>query len=197
MTVIAAIVHPGGVTMGGDSALTDDDFDQSLMAETKVFAKGEFLIGGSGSARGGQLMRFVFTPPKRPSKMDADQYMATIWIDELREVFKRGGHMYFDEKGGEESSSTNALVAYRGNLWVMYGGDLQIERLRDTYSVIGSGGNVALGALYATKDLIDSNPKKRIELALKAACAYNAACRPPYTILTQEWPKPKATSARE
>lgn len=195
MTCIVAIVHPGGVTMGGDSALTDDDFNQSLMAETKVFAKGEFLIGGSGSARGGQLMRFAFTPPRRPSKMDADQYMATLWIDSLRDVFKKGGHMWVQEQGGEESSSTNALVAYRGNLWIMYGGDLQIERLRDAYAVIGSGGNVALGALHATKDLPDLAPKKRVELALKAACAYNAACRPPFTILAQEWPKPKKVAA--
>lgn len=185
MTCIAAIVQAGSVTIGGDSALTDDDFNQSSMAETKVFFHGEeFLIGGSGSARGGQLMRFRFIPPKRPAKMDMDKYMATLWIDELRRVFKDGGHMYFETHGGEESSTTNALIGYRGGLWIMYGADLQIERLRDAYAVIGSGGNVALGALYATKDIVDMTPRRRIEIALKAACQYNAACRPPFTIMT-------------
>jgi ATP-dependent protease HslVU (ClpYQ) peptidase subunit len=189
MTCIAALVHDGGITMGGDSALTDDDFNQASMAETKVFFKGEFLFGGSGSARGGQLMRFRFQPPKRTRGQDADEYMATTFIDELRDVFKKGGHMYIEEQGSEESSGTNALIAYRGGLWVMYGADLQIERLRDAYAVIGSGGNVALGALFATKDIVDITPKKRIEIALKAATAYNAAVRPPFTILTLE---PKA-----
>jgi len=190
MTCIVAIAQGGRVVMGGDSALTADDFSQLSMAETKVFRKGEFLIGGSGSARGGQLMRFRFTPPKRPRLMDADEYMATLWIDELREVFKRGGHMYIEEQGGEESSSTNALVAYRGSVWLMEGDDLQIERLRDPYVTIGSGGIVALGALYATKDIVDITPEKRVKLALEAACKYNAACRPPFVIETLE-PKTK------
>ena len=186
MTCIVAIVHDGQVTMGGDSALTSDDWSQLSMAETKVFRKGDFLIGGSGSARGGQLMRFAFNPPKRPSRMNVDQYMATLWINSLRKVFKDGGHMWFEKEGGEESSSTNALIAYRGGVWLMEGSDLQIERLRDPYITIGSGGIVALGALYATKDVVDMNAKTRAKIALEAACKYNAACRPPFTILTLE-----------
>jgi len=196
VTVVAAIIHNGAVTMGGDSALTDDWFNQSLMAETKVFfhpENPEFLIGGSGSARGGQLMRFKFTPPKRPSRMDADKYMATLWIDALRKTFSEGGHTYYETQGGEESTSTNALIAYRGGLWIMYD-DFQIERLRDPYAVIGSGGVTALGSLHTSKDIVDMQPRKRIEAALKAACAYNAACRPPFTIMTLE-PKRKVVPA--
>jgi ATP-dependent protease HslVU (ClpYQ) peptidase subunit len=190
MTCIVALAHNGAVTIGGDSALTDDDFNQASMAETKVFRKGEFLIGGSGSARGGQLMRFRFTPPKRPRGMDADEYMATLWVDELRKVFKTGGHTFFETEGGEESSSTNGLIGYRGSIWVMYGADFQIERLRDAYAVIGSGGNIALGAMHATRDIVDLKPEKRVKIALEAACRYNAACRPPFTIDTLE-PKKK------
>jgi ATP-dependent protease HslVU (ClpYQ) peptidase subunit len=186
VTCVVAIAQGGRVVMGGDSALTADDFAQLSMAETKVFFKGEFLIGGSGSARGGQLMRFKFTPPKRPRSMDADEYMATLWIDELREVFKRGGHMAFEEAGSEESSTTNALIGYRGNIWLMEGTDLQIERLRDAYAVIGSGGTVAQGALFATKDIVGLDPARRVKMALEAACRYNAACRPPFTIETLE-----------
>jgi ATP-dependent protease HslVU (ClpYQ) peptidase subunit len=184
MTCVLAIAQGGRVVMGGDSALTDDDFNQSSMAETKVFVKGDFLIGGSGSARGGQLLRFRFTPPKRPRGMDADEYMATLWIDELRSVFKKGGHTYLETEGGEESSSANFLIGYRGDIWVMYGADFQIERLRDTYAAIGAGASIALGALYATRD--QGLSVKRVESALRAACAYNAACRPPFTILTLE-----------
>jgi ATP-dependent protease HslVU (ClpYQ) peptidase subunit len=182
MTCIVAIAHGGRVVMGGDSALTADDFSQLSMAETKVFRHGDFLVGGSGSSRGGQLMRFKFKAPARPKRMDADQYMATLWVDELRRVFKDGGHLYFEEQGGEESSSTNALVAYRGAVWVMYGADFQIERVRDPYIAIGAGAPIALGALHATQ--AEGATRKRVEAALRAACAYNAACRPPFTILT-------------
>jgi ATP-dependent protease HslVU (ClpYQ) peptidase subunit len=190
VTCIVAIAQGGRVIMGGDSALTDDDMQQSSMAETKVFLKGEFLIGGSGSARGGQLMRFKFAPPKRPRGMDPDEYMATLWIDELRKIFKAGGHTFFETEGGEESSSTNGLIGYRGSIWVMYGADFQIERLRDPYAVIGSGGVLALGALFATKDIVDLKPERRVKVALEAACKYNASCRPPFTIATLE-PKKK------
>jgi len=189
VTCVLAIAQGGRVIMGGDSALTDDDMNQSSMAETKVFHKGEFLIGGSGSARGGQLMRFRFAPPKRPRGMDADEYMATLWIDELRKTFKVGGHTFFETEGGEESSSTNGLIGYRGSIWVMYGADFQIERLRDPYAAIGSGSAIALGSLYSTKD--QGLAKKRVETALRAACEFNASCRPPFTILTLE-PKTKA-----
>ena len=99
--------------------------------------------------------------------------------------------MQEDVTPGEESSTTNALVGYRGGVWLMEGADLQIERLRDPYVTIGSGGIVALGALYATKDIVDMDPEKRVKLALEAACRYNAACRAPFTILSLEPKKRK------
>ena len=194
MTCIVACAEKGKVVIGGDSALTDEDFQQLSMAETKVFRHGpagEFLIGGSGSARGGQLLRFKFTPPKHPAKMDNDCYMATLWVDSLRETLKAGGHVYFEAQGGEETSTTNALIGYRGAIWVMYGADFQIERVRDNFVAIGSGSPLALGAMHATQEM--GATRARVELALKAACAFNAACRPPFTILTLE--QPRASSA--
>ncbi len=185
MTCIVACADKGKVVIGGDSALTDEDFQQLSMAETKVFRHGpnaEFLVGGSGSARGGQLLRFKFTPPKHPAKMDPDRYMATLWVDALRDTLKAGGHVYFEAHGSEESSTTNALIGYRGSIWVMYGADFQIERVRDNFVAIGSGSQLALGAMHATQGM--GATRARVEVALKAACAFNAACRPPFTILT-------------
>lgn len=195
MTVIVAIADRGRVIMGGDSALTDEDFSQLSMAETKVFRQGEFLVGASGSSRGGQLIRFRFKPPKHPPRMDPDKYMATLWVDELRRVFKDGGHLYFEEAGSEESSGTNALIGYRGSIWVMYGADFQVERVRDPYLAIGSGGPIAFGALHATQT--EGAKRGRVEAALRAACAYNAACRPPFTILTLDAGRPEAPAKRK
>lgn len=197
MTAVVGIAHRGRLIFGADSALTDDDFNQLAMAEPKVFKMvmpngDEMLIGGSGSARGGQLLRFKFKAPKHPRGMDADAYMASLWIDELRSVFKSGGHMGYETESendrGPETSGTNALIGYRGDIWIMYGADLQVERLQDNYAAIGSGAPVALASLFTTEKPRGPGgaTRERVRTALEAACRYNAACRPPFTILAIE-----------
>lgn len=191
MTVIVAVANGGRVIMGGDSALTDDrSYQQLSMADGKVFLKktatDEFVIGVAGSARAIQLMQHSFEPPKRPAKMGADKYMATMFINELRRAFKEAGHMKAEH--GEESSEATALIGYRGDIWFFEGGDLQMERLRDEWAAAGAGSDVALGYLFATRSV--GATKARVEQALKAACNYSSVCRPPFTFVTIE-PKEK------
>jgi hypothetical protein len=45
----------------------------------------------------------------------------------------------------------------------------------------GSGGQIALGALHATKN--QKNPKLRLKLALEAATAFNMSVAAPYTYI--------------
>jgi hypothetical protein len=46
---------------------------------------------------------------------------------------------------------------------------------------MGTGGNIALGAMYASTGV--DNPEARIITALEAAATYNACCRPPFMVL--------------
>jgi ATP-dependent protease HslVU (ClpYQ) peptidase subunit len=45
----------------------------------------------------------------------------------------------------------------------------------------GSGGQIALGALYATKN--QKNPKLRIKAALEAAAEFNMSVAAPFTYI--------------
>ena len=49
------------------------------------------------------------------------------------------------------------------------------------YMAEGSGGQIALGALHATKN--QKNPKLRLKLALEAATAFNMSVSAPYTYI--------------
>ena len=187
MTCIAAVVGPRGkIVMGGDSASTDSNWQQLSAAEDKLFRLGEFIIGTSGSWRGAQLARYAFIPPKRLTRTPIDQYMATSFIDGLRKAWKEGGHLFkskSEDEPAEETVGTTMLIGYRGMLWIAES-DLQVIRMRDDYAAIGSGADVALGALWATQQ--EGATKVRILTALKAAERYNAAVRGPFLVLTNE-----------
>ncbi len=183
MTCVVGVVGPRGqMILGGDSASTEDWGGQVSSAQEKVWPVGEFLIGGAGSWRGLQLARYAFKPPKRGRKA-IDVYMVTDFIDALRETWKKGGHLASAKQGDdfhEETISTNLIVAYRGSLWIIEG-DLQILPMRDPYAAIGSGVDVALGSLYATRE--QGATKARVLTALRAAERYNNAVRSPFIVV--------------
>lgn len=185
MTCVVGVAGPRGrIILGADSASTDDNFDQELAAQNKVWKSGDFLMGGAGSWRGLQLAQYAFTPPKRSSRMQIDKYMVTDFIDGLRKTWKGGGHLANakPDEGDihEEVVGTDLLVGYRGELWVVRS-DLQIIKMRDPFTAIGSGTIAALGALYATRD--QGATRARVLTALRSAEKYNAAVRGPFIVI--------------
>lgn len=164
--------------MGGDSAATDTYLDQTIRAEPKVFRVGSFVYGVSGSVRLSQLLRFAFKPSVQVGK-DDHGYLVTQWVDELRQVLKDKGHAM--KHWETEAIGGSFLVGYRGGLYEVHS-DYQVGRPKAGFAAVGSGGQVALGALFASTD---KPPKERIRTALQAAARFNAGVRPPFVILTQ------------
>lgn len=170
------------MVVGADSAVGFDDGTYlNVMGETKVWRHGDYLMGAAGAARGCNIARYVFVPPK-PRGRDLDRFMATTFVDALREAMFKGGHTLKEDHSREEIE-TELLVAVRGTLYTVYGW-FDIERARDNYTAIGCGTRPALGALYVTKDM-GATPK-RVRLALEAAEAYDAYVRRPWTVLTND-----------
>lgn len=178
MTAIVAVSQGSKMLFGSDSAATADDA-LATMADAKVFRHGEVLFGCAGSFRAAQLVRYAFSPPKK--RGDLDKYMATTFMDALREVLTKGGHA--TKKDQEETIDASILVGYRGTLFVVYG-DFGIERVRDPFNAIGSGSAPALGALYATRD--QGATKSRVLVALRAAEAYTASVRSPFAVISND-----------
>ena len=118
MTCIVGLVDNGKVYIGADSVGANGN-SASIRADRKVFFNDEYLIGFTTSFRMGQLLRYSFSPPKRSHFVVGDndtieRFMATTFIDSLRDCLKEGG---FARKHEEAESAGQFLVGYRGQLF--------------------------------------------------------------------------------
>jgi hypothetical protein len=168
LTCIAAVVHDGGVWMGGDSAGVSG-YDLAIRRDAKVFRTGEFLFGFTDSFRMGQLLRYSLTLPdlRLLDGDDVPRFMATRFVDAVRDCLKAGGYA---EKHDDAERGGTFLVGFRGRLFRVCS-DYQVCESADGYDAIGCGHAVAAGSLYSTRD---SGPESRVRTALEAAERHNA-----------------------
>lgn len=175
MTCIVGFVEGDSVWMGGDSAGVAG-LDLTVRADAKVFRNGPMVFGFTTSFRMGQLLRYALAIPQRDSCVDVDRFMATTFINAVRECLNTHGWGTKD-KGQEEGGTF--LVGYEGRLFSI-GSDYQVGVPLDGYAACGCGDNIALGALYATPHL---HGKKRVELSLAAAERHSAGVRAPFHVI--------------
>lgn len=181
MTVIAAIRDANGdVYMAADSAGTSG-WSQQCRVDKKIKRVGNMLIGFTSSYRMGQLLHYKLTPPEHPKDMHVDVYIRTLFVDTVRELFVNNGYAYIDnnrEEGGI------FLVAYQGHIFRI-DSDYQVGEHVEGFDAVGSGEDLAIGALYATgikpakacpKRVCGHSMRERVELAVQCAIKFNAGC---------------------
>ena len=93
------------------------------------------------------MLRYKFIPPNIPKKTSIRQYLATLFIDEVRALFKSGGLLKIDNN---EETSNSFLVGYKKELFCI-SSDLQVIKPLDGCYCLGSGDEYAFGSLYSTK----------------------------------------------
>jgi ATP-dependent protease HslVU (ClpYQ) peptidase subunit len=191
MTCIVGLEQDGRIYLGADSAGVSGT-NLCVRADQKLFRNGPFIIGFTTSFRMGQLLRYRLCPPVHPEVMDVDEFMTTIFIDEVRRCLRNGG--YARRKEEQESAGT-FLVGYRGKLFIIES-DYQVGRAVDGIGAVGSGAQVALGALHAQTATaafkcsacsIPSHTRtaeSKVRIALEAAERWNSAVRSPFIILS-------------
>jgi ATP-dependent protease HslVU (ClpYQ) peptidase subunit len=175
MTAIVGLVQSGTVYIGGDSAGVAG-LNLTVRADTKVFRKKRYLFGFTTSFRMGQLIRYSLTVPKPSGDLDA--FMSTTFVDAVRECLKTGG---WASRENEREEGGTFLVGVRGQLFTIYD-DYQVARAADDFAAVGSGDQIALGALYATAGA-DLSPRRRVLKALAAAERFSAGVRGPFVCL--------------
>lgn len=176
MTCIAGIAEGGKVWIGGDSAGVSNNWTLMVRADEKVFTTGPFVMGFTSSFRMGQLLRYSLTVPEQTSDQTDHAFMCTTFIDAVRGCLKTGGYA---RKEHDAESGGCFLVGYRGNLYLI-GSDYQVGRPSPGYDAVGCGGDVALGALFASS----GPPSKRVKTALRAAASHNAGVRGPFKVVS-------------
>jgi len=175
MTAVVGLVHGRSVYIGGDSAGVAG-MSLTVRADAKVFRKKRYLFGFTTSFRMGQLIRYSLELPKPSGDLDA--FMATTFVDAVRDCLKAGG---WASKENEREEGGTFLVGVDGHLFTIYG-DYQVAQAADGYAAVGCGDEIALGALFATARA-DMGPRRRVMRALEAAERFSAGVRGPFICL--------------
>lgn len=187
MTVIIGLVEKGKVYMAGDSAGVAG-LDITIRDDVKVFKRHEFIIGGCGSFRMIQILRFRFDPPKQVMGQSDYEYMVTDFIDGCRKCFSDNG---FGDK--DATKGGKFLVGYKGVLYSI-DCDHQVGVVNTQYDACGCGDAYAKGALFAS---VGKPPKERLKMALEAAAHFSAGVCAPFVyvhdddVKTESKPKKK------
>lgn len=151
----------------------------TIRADAKVFTLEPYIFGFTTSYRMGQLIRYSLDVPVPHG--DLDKFMATTFVDAVRDCLKAGG---WAKKEDEREEGGTFLVGVNGRLFVIED-DYQVGASADGYAAVGCGGEIALGALFATADA-DMAPERRVMLALQAAERFSAGVRGPFLCLSMD-----------
>lgn len=177
MTCIVGLEHDGHVYMGGDSA-SASGWDVNRTRLNKVFKIGEIIIGYTSSFRMGQLLQYGLKLDKQTCGDDLE-YMATTFIDAVRECLGEGGYKKVDNN---RESGGIFLVGYRGIVYSVYS-DFQVNSSSDGYTSCGAGESFALGSLFET---IYCEPEERIERALVTAAHFSGGVCSPFIVISSK-----------
>ena len=175
MTCIVGMVSGGKVYIAGDSAGVCGE-DLQSRKDSKVFRTGPYIMGFTSSFRMGQVLRYSFNPPNPPrSECELHRFMVNDFVESLREAFKKAGCA--SGEGGTERGGT-FLVGVHGRLFIV-DADYQVGESRFPYNAVGSGAQVALGAMFATNK--GHMPYVQLDMALEAAEAFCTGVRAPFS----------------
>ena len=173
MTTIAAIEGNGWVVIGADSQSSDDDGFVAMMPDSKIFKNKSLVFAGAGSIRGINIIQHEFVAPA-VTERDLDKYMTKTLVPAMRKVFQENGYEF--QKDGSPVENENIwLVIVKGCLYRI-NEDYSWERTIDGFYVAGSGEKIALGAMAALGNTIDTaqKAKKIVTKALQIASRYDS-----------------------
>lgn len=177
MTCVVALRHDGVIYMGCDSAGVGG-YSRSNRLDPKIYRVDQMLIGFTTSFRMGQLLGYSLTLPRHHADVPVETWMATTFIDAVRECLKKGG---WAEKDKEVERGGTFLVAYRGRIFGVQS-DYQVAENAEPYNAVGCGEDLALGSMWTSERAVVIAPRERVELALAAAAAFSAGVYPPFRI---------------
>lgn len=183
MTCIVGMKKDGKVYIGGDSLGSNSLLQKTVRADEKVFSNGDFIFGFTSSFRMGQILRYSFTPPDRPEKMEDDMdYLVSVFIPALIKCFDREGYGHV-----ENNVKTGGvfLLGYKGELY-MVEEDYQVGKPTLPYEACGCGEDFAKGAMHVLMALSapEASAQDMITFAIQAAAVHSAGVAEPIKIVS-------------
>lgn len=188
MTCIVGLNHSGKIYIGGDSVGVNYALSKCTRTDEKVFENEDMIFGFMDSFRMGQILRYAMIHPERPEEVSDMQYLVAYWIPALIETFEdHGFHGTYNqgEAVGDSKKGGSFLMGYRGTLYSVEE-DFQIGIPSDQYTAIGCGGDLAMGAMFASLQSGKKSPEKILITALEAAEKFSAGVQGPFHIVSIE-----------
>jgi ATP-dependent protease HslVU (ClpYQ) peptidase subunit len=192
MTTLVAIQGDGWSVMGCDSRLSDEHGRFQVAKTPKIVENNSILIGGCGSSRASNVLHYGYVQPKPSLREDLNVYMTQKFIPAMRRNFVDAG-IDMKEDGDVAQIDGGFIISVKGQVFSVsddYSWDTDI---RNVY-VMGSGGDVALGALAALgveKVKTIKEAERMIRKAISIAIQYDNMCSQPIHIFTQHGNKEK------
>lgn len=167
MSLVIAIKDKDRIVLGADKQVSSGDSKDHTI--TKIWEVDELpgaIMGGVGSARASQVIQYANIIDKNLINRDiGTDFIICSLAPTICEGLKRNG-FNIEAKEGDfcEMMPNSFIFAYKDRAWLIWN-DLSVQEISD-YLAIGSGSDVARGALFATKK---HNPFERIVTAIDAA----------------------------
>lgn len=191
MTCIVGLISESGkVYIGGESAATADTA-RSIIRTPKTFVLSQefdektvdIAFGYAGSIRMGQLLQYDLEIPD-PEDLPPHKYIVTRLVANILEAVHTTASN--GEEGLQLQTGSMVMVGYAGHLFSIWW-DLNVEERAEGFSSIGSGSPYAIGFLYGLwdcKTIRQKSPRAIVKAALQCACNLDAACAPPFNIVS-------------
>jgi ATP-dependent protease HslVU (ClpYQ) peptidase subunit len=169
MSLVLAIKDRDRIILGADKQISDSGSGSADHTSTKIWAVEELpgaIMGGVGSARASQIIQYTDIIDKNLINKDVDtSFIIRSLVPTIVASLKANGIDAEIKDGNPCVMLPNSFIfAYKDKAWVIWN-DLSVAEL-DEYLAIGSGSEVAKGALFVTKNC---NPFDRIAMAIGAA----------------------------
>lgn len=167
MSLVIAIKDKDRIVLGADKqASTGGSKDH---ANTKIWRLEELpgaIMGSVGSARASQIIQYSNIIDKNLLGQDLDtEFIVRVLAPTIAGGLKANGVVVDSSEGARCDLMPNAFIfAYKDKAWTIWH-DLSVSEI-DEYFAIGSGADVAKGALFATPE---KDPFNRIVVSIEAA----------------------------
>ena len=148
MTTIIGVEYANRCVVLGDSRVVGDSKIYSHPDMVKVVTNGNYLVGVAGDVRALQVVLHTWKPPAFLAKDRTNifQFMVNKVAPSLKQLLTDAGLL--DSKSPDKDFEINIIVGLNGSLFEI-DSDFAVSRSDSGYYGIGTGGDYALGALYA------------------------------------------------
>lgn len=165
MTCIIGVVGQGISIMAADDMASYGDFIRlKLSGSQKLKNHNGMLWGVAGYTASAQVIMYQFKPESMQNEPSVLEYLVTKFVPPLRDLMREHGRLT-THKPEAEMWDSRMMVIMHDTIAVIRE-DFAVTVCEEEYEAIGSGEEVAKGALAMSRDMLPT--RKRLEQVMQA-----------------------------